>query len=1150
MKIINKILAIIPYDFNITQADIFGESNYKEKLNTLLENITILNWIDKQFKLKIEQRDFIIKFKKFTDKEMTDFNHSIFEKDNVGHWHNFIYSLSSKKSIVLKPDQTASFTDNSYHFGKEQENNLLLANDYNFKKSLFIFWRLIANNLNSNTTFKIGFKVLFKLPLDKDNKLSPKEKFYNKPIIRTISSIQIVKNTDFNDLYKIFVKHIEAISETYVDLDLISIIFPFYINKEDSILKDKILVEPEINDILSEENIKWIKNNLKSGVKNFPTNVNLFKWGELKVINGTYPYNVKDLLNNITIKILITVKNKANNYVVFIKGINHNGKNYILHKVSVVNKKFEKPIFEFIDIIEDTGKKINLNNFTRLIKNQLIVYNNNEVVYNQNRHSTPYFTKIKKCEGIFNKFITMDLETKNINGNLEPYCICIFDGKKSYSFYITDYTSSDSMLKSALNFLMKSKYNKHIVYLHNFSYFDGIFLFKSLVDLIQSKNIKPLIRNGRIINLKVEWTVKNKNENKKDTKYCINFRDSYLLLTASLSKLGKTFSSDKITKEEKWFFPFNFVNEEHVNYDYVGNVPDIKYFEGMDDKTYNNYLEFTKNKNKSLNIWNLKEETIYYCNQDCKTLYNVIKEFSKLIFKQFNISISKTPTISSLAFRIFRSSFIDDNNKIAVINNEIYEFLYRGFYGGAVDAYIPIGENIKDYDVNSLYPTAMFNNPMPVGNPYYFEGDIKYFKIYAFPTEDFLDLGNKKRNNRSIADQPENIIINEKENKYKSIFDYVINIFNIDNYSEFKTKIISFLNLENNNGLLCNENNLPYGFFEVELETPPKEEWNEPILLKRHKTKFGGHRTIAPVGKWNGVYFSEELYNAVNKNSKHKFKVKCGFLFRNAFIFKDYVEKLYKLKQDSNKNSPLYAIAKLLLNSLYGRFGMKPTIEQHIIYDPLNSDLDLNDLHENNKVDILAVFGDKELLSIKKNRHNSELVNLIDDNLSNKSNLFINVSISSAITGLSRIFMSYFKNNPLFKLYYSDTDSAFIDIDLETIDKNLLGPNLGQLKLETTFKKALFLAPKVYGGITSDGKSIVKAKGVKNLIPYQDLEPLLHKGIKLKMSSEKWYRNLGEGNIQIKQEIYNLAINSTKRELIYDDKDVLITTKPLEINED
>lgn len=42
------------------------------------------------------------------------------------------------------------------------------------------------------------------------------------------------------------------------------------------------------------------------------------------------------------------------------------------------------------------------------------------------------------------------------------------------------------------------------------------------------------------------------------------------------------------------------------------------------------------------------------------------------------------------------------------------------------------------------------------------------------------------------------------------------------------------------------------------------------------------------------------------------------------------------------------------------------------------------------------------------------------------SNMLINVALSSAITGISRVFMSLFKNNLKIKLYYSDTDSAFI----------------------------------------------------------------------------------------------------------------------------
>jgi len=102
--------------------------------------------------------------------------------------------------------------------------------------------------------------------------------------------------------------------------------------------------------------------------------------------------------------------------------------------------------------------------------------------------------------------------------------------------------------------------------------------------------------------------------------------------------------------------------------------------------------------------------------------------------------------------------------------------------------------------------------------------------------------------------------------------------------------------------------------------------------------------------------------------------------------------------------------------------------------------------------------------------------------------------------------MSLFKNNPLFKLYYSDTDSAFIDGNLEDIYPNLIGNKLGQLKPEYDFKKALFLAPKVYGGITQDGKTILKVKGIninKNPITFDQLNSLINKDNKLELPNEK-----------------------------------------------
>ena len=48
--------------------------------------------------------------------------------------------------------------------------------------------------------------------------------------------------------------------------------------------------------------------------------------------------------------------------------------------------------------------------------------------------------------------------------------------------------------------------------------------------------------------------------------------------------------------------------------------------------------------------------------------------------------------------------------------------------------------------------------------------------------------------------------------------------------------------------------------------------------------------------------------------------------------------------------------------------------------------------------------------------------------------------------------MSTFKNNPDYNLFYSDTDSIFIDNDLS---ENIIGSDIGKFKLEYIFKEVV-----------------------------------------------------------------------------------------------
>jgi hypothetical protein len=156
-----------------------------------------------------------------------------------------------------------------------------------------------------------------------------------------------------------------------------------------------------------------------------------------------------------------------------------------------------------------------------------------------------------------------------------------------------------------------------------------------------------------------------------------------------------------------------------------------------------------------------------------------------------------------------------------------------------------------------------------------------------------------------------------------------------------------------------------------------------------------------------------------------------------------------------------------------------------------------------------------------------------------------NIAIASAITSYARIHMSQFKNNPLFKLYYSDTDNIVIN---KPLPPELVGKELGLMKLEHVIKKAVFLAPKVYGLIEDNGNEIIKAKGLtKNTIKsikVSDLELLLKKDSSKVFTQEKGYKSLFKSNISVLKTIYTIKATSNKRQIIYKNG-IFDSTKPL-----
>ena len=69
----------------------------------------------------------------------------------------------------------------------------------------------------------------------------------------------------------------------------------------------------------------------------------------------------------------------------------------------------------------------------------------------------------------------------------------------------------------------------------------------------------------------------------------------------------------------------------------------------------------------------------------------------------------------------------------------------------------------------------------------------------------------------------------------------------------------------------------------------------------------------------------------------YKFEVLKGYKFQKDNIFRSYVERLYTIRTTYDKTDPMNLIAKLLMNSLYGKFGMKSESSIVTVYDSRNS---------------------------------------------------------------------------------------------------------------------------------------------------------------------------------------------------------------------
>ena len=185
----------------------------------------------------------------------------------------------------------------------------------------------------------------------------------------------------------------------------------------------------------------------------------------------------------------------------------------------------------------------------------------------------------------------------------------------------------------------------------------------------------------------------------------------------------------------------------------------------------------------------------------------------------------------------------------------------------------------------------------------------------------------------------------------------------------------------------------------------------------------------------------------------YKFKFIDAWLFNSFDYFGSYVDTFYDIKANST-NKGEKALAKLMLNSLYGFFGQS-------VYT--------NQMHIVNR-DTISPYSDQDYIELGNNwlyKYIPEITDLNPDDQTYQVNA--NVAIASNITSIAQVIESswkyYVHESPYGGggiVYYGDTDSIVTNI---TLPDECLGSELGYMKDEINggmIKEAYFFGNKQY----------------------------------------------------------------------------------------
>jgi hypothetical protein len=431
-----------------------------------------------------------------------------------------------------------------------------------------------------------------------------------------------------------------------------------------------------------------------------------------------------------------------------------------------------------------------------------------------------------------------------------------------------------------LKFLPKAQYT---VIGYNNAHYDNNFIVSYR---IKHKLKTKIVNNNGSGIITIQWT--------ENTGAKIKFIDLLkFYLTGSLKNNCKAFN----LPIQKGDFPYDFLNE-HKDISYEGPTPEAKYWKELPD----NFTIVDK--------WNLKKECLAYLKLDVMCTYELYKKFATTMFETYHVDMRNFLTLSNMSFEVW-SSFVAPNTNlntsgewkfdpnvlprpdvencepINIPNAGLFEMIYAATYGGRTFpwkrfyehpdyekimrgemTYEQIVEFIIQLDVVSQYPAAMERFEYPVGK-------------HRIATEEEIKALNQIKVEKSMLGK------------------------------------------------------LPMGIFKVNFE--PNRKLVTPVLPRKEvKTDSYGRKTANGL-TWDltngeGTYTSIDLEMALESGYKIEFLE--GVIWeKKGYVFKNFINLAFamKVKGEQTGNEALRLIAKIFMNSLYGKMLQKPILDELLV---------------------------------------------------------------------------------------------------------------------------------------------------------------------------------------------------------------------------